>query len=321
MPRILHRCYYAQPLLVLSLLLFSMILPGGHGWNFLRPTANAASTFVVTNTNDSGAGSLRQAILDANANPGSDLITFNIGSGLQTIAPTSSLPDISDPVVIDGTTQGGFAGNPLIELSGINTNSLPNRGVLYITAGNTTVRGLIINHFQNGGISILTGGGNHIEGCYIGTDATGNLATNSNGNDIEINDSPNNVIGGTTSNSRNVISATRSHGISIFGFTGNGNVIQGNYIGTNAAGTAALGTFFGIFLGTSNNTVGGTIPGARNVISGNDSGIVMQVSGTSGNLIQGNYIGTDASGNAKIGNIGLRHSHLQFIQQQYNRRH
>src|SRR5438552_4756755 len=77
-----------------------------------------ASTFVVSNTNDSGPGSLRQAITDANANPGTDLVTFNIGSGLQTIAPTSLLPDITDPVVIDGTTQPGYSGVPLIELSG-----------------------------------------------------------------------------------------------------------------------------------------------------------------------------------------------------------
>jgi len=77
-------------------------------------TASAATTFLVTSTNDSGPGSLRQAILDANANAGSDLITFNIGSGLKTITLLSKLPGISDPVVIDGTTQPGFAGTPLM---------------------------------------------------------------------------------------------------------------------------------------------------------------------------------------------------------------
>src|SRR5258708_4650635 len=108
--------------------------------------------FVVTNTSDTGAGSLRQAILDANANPGADSITFSIGAGLQTIAPTSSLPDISDPVVIDGTTQPGFAASPLIEIRATNIPSLPNAAVLHIAAGNTTVRGLIINHFKDGGM-------------------------------------------------------------------------------------------------------------------------------------------------------------------------
>src|SRR5438477_12931287 len=70
------------------------------------------STFSVLNTSDSGPGSLRQALLDANAAPGADLITFNIGNGHQTITPASALPDVTDPVTIDGATQPGFAGNP-----------------------------------------------------------------------------------------------------------------------------------------------------------------------------------------------------------------
>src|SRR5438132_13693046 len=85
----------------------------------LSASAGAAQTFTVTNTNDSSAGSLRQAILDANANPGTDTIAFNIpGSGVKTINPTSSLPLITDPLIIDGTTQPGFAGSPIIELNG-----------------------------------------------------------------------------------------------------------------------------------------------------------------------------------------------------------
>jgi hypothetical protein len=265
--------------------------------------AYEVQSILVTNTNDSGPGSLRQAILDANARAGTDLITFSIGSGLQTIAPTALLPDITDPVVIDATSQPGFSGVPLIELSGANALSLPNVGLLTLKGGNTTIRGLIVNHCKDFGISIVNAGGNHIEGNFLGTDATGNLTTNSNGNLITINNSPNNVIGGTSPGTRNVISGSGSHGISIFGSSGTGNVIQGNYIGLNAAGTAGLGNFSGIFLGTSNNIVGGTTPEARNVISANDyAGIVMQVSGTSGNLIQGNYIGTNATGTANIGN-------------------
>src|SRR5215218_2730997 len=77
---------------------------------------HAASTFVVTNVNDSGAGSLRQAMLDANANPGKDLITFNIAGPARRIQPQLGLPDITDPVVIDGSTQPGFAGTPIVEL-------------------------------------------------------------------------------------------------------------------------------------------------------------------------------------------------------------
>lgn len=297
-PRLPRRWHIFVALLVAGCLILGVILQAE-----VHTTVEAAATFVVTNTGDGGAGSLRQAILDSNATPGVDMIAFNINSGQQTIAPTSSLPDISDPVVIDGTTQPGFAGRPLIELSAANYSGLPNRGVLHITGGGTTVRGLIINRFRDPGIAILTVGGNRIEGNYIGTDATGSAATNCSGTGIAINNAPNNVIGGTTPSSRNVISGTSSHAISVFGGGGNGNIIQGNYIGTDAAGTARLGNFSGIYLGTSNNTVGGTFPGARNIISaGVYAGIVMQVDETSGNVIQGNYIGTDVSGTVNLGN-------------------
>ncbi len=265
-----------------------------------------AATFIVNNTNDTGAGSLRQAILDANANAGSDLITFNIGTGLKTITPASKLPDITDPVVIDGTTQPGFSGTPLIEISG---NTIGFSQVLVVTAGNTTIRSLIINHFQNGGIVLSNNGGNHVEGCYIGTDATGSATTNSRGNGIAISLAPNNVIGGTTAATRNVIGGGLDSGISISGGS-NGNQIRGNYIGLNAAGNAGLPVFQGIFIGSSNNIVGGTTPGARNVIgAGDHGGIVIQggALAASGNVVQGNYIGTDAGGNVALGflNYGI----------------
>jgi len=78
-----------------------------------------SSVLAVTNTNDAGAGSLRQAMLDANAGTGLHTITFNIaGGGVHTISPLSALPTIVFPVIIDGTTQPGFAGSPLIELNG-----------------------------------------------------------------------------------------------------------------------------------------------------------------------------------------------------------
>ena len=286
-----HLCV-RQCLLILTLLL------GCH------LTARAATTFVVTNTDDSGPGSLRQAILDANANAGSDLITFNIGSGLKTITPASKLPDITDPVVIDGTTQPGFSGSPLIEINATNTGF---NVVLLISAGNTTIRSLIINRFQNGGILLSANGGNHIEGCYIGTDATGSTGTNNNGNGISIDSSSNNVIGGTTANTRNVIGRVDT-GVSIFGFNGDGNQILGNYIGLDATGKVAVPVFQGIFLGSSNNVVGGTTPAARNVIgAGDHGGIVIQSGlsfGTSGNVVQGNYIGTDSTGNVALGFIG-----------------
>jgi hypothetical protein len=113
------------------------------------------ATFFVTNTNASGAGSLRQAILDANAFSGGT-IKFNLpGTGVQTISPPSGdLPAITKPVLIDGTTQPGFAGQPLIEIEG---SSAGLASGLELDAGSSgsVIRGLIINRFQLSAIDIF----------------------------------------------------------------------------------------------------------------------------------------------------------------------
>ena len=134
----------------------------------------ASLTFPVTTTANSGAGSLRQAILDANTAPGNDLITFAIpGAGPHTIAPLSALPAITSPVTIDGTTQAGFDGVPIIELDG--TNAGGGASGLFITAGNSIVRGLVVNRFGTGGPAsqppasdggagiVLAGAGNNVD--------------------------------------------------------------------------------------------------------------------------------------------------------------
>src|SRR2546426_9784277 len=87
-------------------------------------TEASNSIFTVSNTSDSGAGSLRQAILDSNATNGPNTIVFQIpGSGAQTITPLSALPPITVPVIIDGTTQPGFVSQPLIEINGANAGN------------------------------------------------------------------------------------------------------------------------------------------------------------------------------------------------------
>ena len=110
--------------------------------------------FVVTTTADSGPGSLRQAILDSNAaTGGTNTIDFAIpGTGVQTIAPVSPLPAITNPVLIDGTTQPGFAGTPLIDLTG---QALGGSDPLSI-ASSVTVRGVAIDGFALGGGALRT---------------------------------------------------------------------------------------------------------------------------------------------------------------------
>lgn len=266
-------------------------------------TANFAGTrqnFVVTNANNHGTGSLREAITNANATVGVDTIVFNIpGSGVKLIKLLNALPDITDAVVIDGTTQPGYAGLPLIELDGTLLGS--NGSGIVIKAGGSTVRGLALGGFGNLGIWLSSSDNNLIQGNHIGLDATG-TAARPNSTGMRLSNSSNNIIGGTTAAARNVISGNRFDGVEI---GGNGNVVQGNYIGTNAAGTAAIpNDISGVSIPStqfSNNVIGGTAPGAGNLISGNQTGINTQGTATT---IQGNLIGTDPTGTQKVGNVG-----------------
>jgi hypothetical protein len=264
---------------------------------------------MVTTTSDSGTGSLRQAIIDANAHAGLDTITFNIpGGGIHTIALLFPLPTITDPVVIDGTTQPGFTGMPVIELNGSGAGSSA-RG-LEITAGNCTVRGLVINRFSSWGIHVSLNGSNIIQGNFIGTDATGTVALGNSLDGVSVENSGNNVIGGTTSAAANLLSGNGREGLDINFSGATNNVVQGNLIGTDVSGTNVLGngrSGVNIFFGAHSNIVGGTVLGARNVISGNggDGVLIGNQNGfpdTTGNIVQGNFIGTDANGTLALGN-------------------
>ena len=213
-----------------------------------------SSTFEVTNVNDSDVGSLRDAILKANASPGPDTIVFNItvGTGARVIFLLAALPEITDPIVIDATTQPGHTSTPIVELNGAFSNT--NNG-LVIRAGGSTVRGLAIGRFTESAIWLRDCDNNVIQANHLGVDTTGNVKRG-NLYGIQLTNSSNNLIGGTSAAARNVISGN-TDGIKI---TGASNIIQGNFIGTNAAGTAAIGNGFGVFIldSSTNNLIGCT---------------------------------------------------------------
>ncbi len=170
----------------------------------------------------------------------------------------------------------------------------------------------IISNTYNDGIHITDAGTsfNFVLGNYIGVDATGTFGVINLGDSIQIeNGASSNTIGGTDPGDGNVLGATFGDGVDIDGIGTSSNVVLGNYIGVNAAGTAAItdgeyGDGVQIHDGATNNTIGGTIVGAGNVISGSlfGDGVEISDAGTTGNVVQGNFIGTDFSGTMPIGN-------------------
>jgi hypothetical protein len=259
----------------------------------------SAATFSVTNTSDSGAGSLRQAIADANSGgPGPHTITFDIpGSGVHTIVPATGLPFLSvasGGVTIDGTTQPGYAGSPLIQV----TCGAIFSGFTVDGAGGGTIKGLAIGGCLTA-VTADTAVPVTVQACHIGTDATGTVAA-PNGEGIEV-AAAILTIGGPSASDGNLISGNGGHGINM---NAGGGTIQNNKIGTDVTGTVALpnvGNGINTVLGVSNVPllIGG--PGAGNLISGNTM-YGIQVNQHPDVTIQGNSIGTDASGTAAIAN-------------------
>ena len=230
-----------------------------------------AATFTVTNTSDAGAGSLRQAITDANNAAGADTITFNVsgagcdGSGICTIVPATGLPTLTGTVLVDGYTQPGASPNTNA-LGGTNAvlkivlSGAPAAPGLTLNGNASTIRGLVINGFLTGiGPGFSTD--SKIQGCFIGVDAAGQTAVfNSWG--INGSDGTNLTIGGPLPADRNLISGN-SVGIRLDRFPGSS--IQGNLIGTTASGDARLGNIDGLEVAI----VTGSIAILGNVISAN----------------------------------------------------
>jgi hypothetical protein len=273
--------------------------------------------FTVINTNDAGAGSLRQALLNANAVPGKHLIDFAIsGVGPQKITLASDLPASTGPIVVDGYTQSGSSPNTLavgddaalnveIDASGF-------RG-FQLQGGNSTIRGLVMNDYHNAAVDIQSGA-NSVTGNFLGTDPTGTLSRrNPTGGTapigVNVTSGTDNVIGGTDPADRNLISANFDGIASYNAGSAFRTTILGNYIGTDHTGMVAIpNSDAGILLVASTKssfTIGGTAAGAGNVVSGNGilGGIEFNNSGGNNRLIA-NLIGTAADGVSPLGNSG-----------------
>ena len=282
----------------------------------LVPAGGAlAATLTVTSTADSGPGSLRQAILDANANPGADAVEFNIaGAGPQTIQPVSALPAITEPLTIDGLTQSGAdcSSWPATLQVVINGAEAPNgANGLVLSGGDAIVRGLVINGFRSEAAILIESDANAVECNILGTDSTGTSEEFALNNDrgVRINGGNNNVVGGAVVSKRNLIS-NNDDGV-VFEGGATGNTLAGNFFGTDITGMVALENDAGIvILDAPGNTIGGADHDAGvcnnscNLISGSDfdGGIVVDDAAADDLVIQGNFIGTDILGTAAIPN-------------------
>ena len=258
---------------------------------------HALATYSVTSLADSGAGSLRQAIIDANTSGGADIIRFDVSG---TINLSTALPNINSLITIDATTAPGYAGEPLVQLNGA---SVSGNGLNFMTGSDgSSVSGLMIVDFGNHGIQIDAGAdGISITGNWIGTTGNGSTGIGNTQNGINV-QGANTIIGGIGTNEGNIITNNGNEGINLTGSGATGTIILGNIIGLDPDGTGGTGNGdVGIALlsGSHNTTIGGTTEEARNIISMNFEGIEIN---SNNNTIQGNYIGTDITGTLDRGN-------------------
>lgn len=289
--------------------------------------AHAAETFTVNNQFDPGNGTcdsngctLREAIDAANANPNAarkDAIEFDIpGEGVKTISPSSSLPDITDPVTIDGYTQPGARANTRavgdnaelrIRLDGANPGTT---GGLRLAANNSFVQGLSITRFHSA-LVILGTDNNKIKGNFVGTDPGGPQRLGSSNSLVISDGSNNNTIGGASPEARNVISGN-SFGVIISGSGSTGNKVMGNYIGTTKDGKGDLGNRnWGVIVGSgaSDNQIGGETRAEANIIAFNgefnEDGVAISDPNSTGNRILGNSIFSNADLGIDLGPNGV----------------
>jgi CSLREA domain-containing protein len=277
---------------------------------------------------------LRAAIQETNANNNDatvvDAINFSIpttdpkcnaNTNVCTISPASHLPTITEAVTIDGYSQPGASENTrangnnavlLIQLNGANSGE--NASGLILQTSNSVVKGLVINRFAIDGIHIFRGTNNTVEGNFIGTDPSGTLDRGNGSFGGVFVYGSNNTTGGATRDKRNVISGNGGTGVRLY--FGNGNRVQGNYIGTKKDGTSPLGndTSGVAMVDAANNTIGGISGPEANVIAFNGgAGVVLKhlstgVAGTFGNAILRNSIfsntglGIDLNGDGRTAN-------------------
>ena len=266
---------------------------------FVAVTASA-TTYTVTNTNDTGAGSLRQAILDANANPGADTIAFAIPSsdpncdadGVCTIAPATQLADATETVTIDGYTQTGATANTLAQGTNaapkivLSAALIPNANGISLNAGTSIVRGIVFSGPWGKAVGSVSTTGIQVAGCFFGIEADG-LTPNACSDCVFsfVDDSV--LIGGPNLADRNLFGSASNIFIGTEASTH--MTVRNNLFGTDRTGTVALPSFVGIFTDTDTTN----FSALDNVLAGSTNvAMILAASSTA----RGNVIGADVTG-------------------------
>ena len=257
---------------------------------------NAAGTAALPNGRDgiliinSASNQISVNIVSANVDHGVEVdgaaATANVVAGNYIGTDASGTVDLGNGGI--GATIGSGAHDNTIG----GTSGAPTRNVI---SGNNGI-----------GVSISSSGasGNLVQGNYIGTNASGTAAIGNSLHGVRVDSGAHdNTVGGTTAAARNIISGNTAAGVYVTDAGTTLNVVEGNYVGTDATGTIAVGNAGGlqIYNGADHNTIGGPSASARNVVSGNVSGVYLFSSGA-GNLVQNNYVGVSAAGTAAVPN-------------------
>jgi parallel beta-helix repeat protein len=282
----------------------------------------------VTNLHGAGAGSFRQAIVSANQHPGPDSIKFERGGTIN--VGKTSLPAITGPVDIDGSTAPSYSGTPLVTVNFQRTNGLR----FQVGSDGSALKGLALVNARNSGVTINA---SHVtvQSNYIGLAANGSTVIPNGGDGVRINSSSQgdligqvNPVSGVTYYSSsavsvniqfqlsNVISGNRGNGIALYGASN--DRIAMNNIGTDVTGTEARGNGQnGILItrGAFGNMIGGIVTGGNdptagvivrppqgNLISGNRGNGVLITQSATRNAMSGNFVGTSAAGDSALGN-------------------
>jgi hypothetical protein len=296
------------------------VISGNLGNGILLRGSNVFNNTIQGNfigTDATGTNALANTVAGVTVDTGSSYnIIGGISTGARNVISGNGIPYDYGVIIAGPGTSGNVVEGNYVGVGADGLTAVPNYWGIVCSSGatnnmfggtSTGARNIISGNLAEG--LRLTDPGtmaNVVQGNYIGTDATGEKAVTNYFAGLTIYAGATvNLIGGTSAAARNVISGNSSYGINVGNAGTGGNLIEGNYVGLDANGVSAIPNNDGVFFSDSatNNTLGGTAPGAANFVSGNSyRGVFFDGAGTSGNFVEGNYIGTDNTGTNGVGN-------------------